>query len=255
MPGIDGALFLLRLSSEQNYQKAVDLYFAQQYFSSLHHLDLAIKEFGGKKAEASTLAGIILTYKRKNYDYALKYIEKGLAFNPGDSLRSELNYLKGICLYRKQMPDEALRSFTDVGQSGSKIDSAMFMSGIIYTIHQDEPGKGADLFSLLLQRNPDFDKARYYRGLSRQKLEQHEEAIHDFDHLIDRDHEVGASYYHKARSEIALDQMEDACQDLRQAMNHQLQEAEPLYRLYCVDQLPDGSGSPSRPDLMPVLTP
>jgi tetratricopeptide (TPR) repeat protein len=202
-------------------------------------------EFGGKNAEASTLAGIILTYKTKNYDYALKYIEKGLGFNPEDSLRSELNYLRGVCFYRKKLMDEALRSFTEVIEPAPKKDSALFMSGIIYTIHQDMPEKGADLFSQLLLNNPEFDKARYYRGLSKQKLDQHDEAIDDFEQLIDRTYELGACYYHKARSEIALNRLEDACLDLQRAKYHRLSEAEPLQQLYCKDQWLNESRDPS----------
>jgi tetratricopeptide (TPR) repeat protein len=234
--------FLLRISSEQNYQKALGLYFARQYFTSLHYVDLAIREFGDKNVEASMLAGVILTHKLKNYDYALKYIDKGLEYDPEDSLRAELHYLRGICMYHKKSFDEALLAFSAIESNESKTDSALFYTGIIYAIHQNAPGKGLKLFNTLVGQNPTYDEARYYRGYCLQKLDQHQEALDEFQFLIGKNYELAGCHYHSARSEIALERMDDACLSLRKAMQFELPEAAPLYELYCLDH-PSGKES------------
>jgi hypothetical protein len=229
--------FLLQVSAEQNYQKAVDLYSMGQYTTSLHYLDISMSEVGNKSAEAATLAGVILTHYLKNHDYALKYINKGLEYASVDSLRSELQYLGGLCYYNKAMPDSAIAAFEAVGDKSTKKDSAIFMTGIIYLTQTDNTTESLRYFNQALQRNKNFNKARYYRGLTLQKTGRHERAIDDFKYLINNRYEPAAAYYHKAKSEMAQDHMDDACFDLKMAMRYQLEEAKSLYALYCLDSV------------------
>ena len=97
-------IYLLQITSEKYFNKAVSLYLAGKYYSALHNVDLSIKDLSSTNDEACALASVILVHKLNKYDYALKYIEKGLDYNPGDSLESEFHYLKGICFSKSDEP-------------------------------------------------------------------------------------------------------------------------------------------------------
>jgi len=227
--------FLLRYSSYTHFDKATGLYFARQYYSALHEIDLSIREFGGRNAEACALAGIILTYHIENEEFAIKYIEKGLDFSSSDSIRGELQYLKGINLYKNNQTDDALDAFAKVTESSGKLDSARFKIALAFTFRKNYPDSAVCLFNQLLDKNVHFSQARYYKALNLQKLDKHKAAIIEWNVLIQAEFEPGAVYYHKARSEIALNQMDEACLDLRMSLQYNLPEARHLYNLHCIN--------------------
>ena len=225
--------FLLKTSSSMHYDRALGFYYNHQYLSALENVDLAIRDFGGKNAEACALAGVILTYQFKDYQYSLKYIKKGLNYSPSDSLESELKYLEGVCLYNNNQINEALSSLVQVGNYSRTYDSALYQRGVILCFRKNEYDSAQQIFNRLTQKNPGFDKARYYHAYCLQKNNRHQLAIDDYDKLIARNYELPAVYYHRAKSEIKLNRMDEACLDLKFSSNYNLLEAKQLYDLYC----------------------
>ena len=225
--------FLLRTSSAMHYDKALGYYYNHQYLTALENVDMAIRDFGENNAEACALAGVILTYHLKDYKYSLKYIRKGLKFNPSDSLASELKYLEGVCLLHNDQIDAALTSLEEVGDYSRTYDSAWFQRGMILCFKQNKFDSAQSVFSKLISKNPGFDQARYYYAYCLQKRLKNQEAIEQYDKLIQRNYELPAVYYHRAKSEIKLNKMEEACSDLKYASSYNLQEAKQMYNLYC----------------------
>jgi len=232
-------IFLLRTTSKYNYAEAQLLYGKNFYFEALQKYDQSITEFGWKNAEACTFAGYILTWNLQNPKRAMKYLKKGFKYNPNDSLKSTLHYLTGINLIKLDNKKNALEELSLVYPNNSSIiDSASFHSGVILCTDQQNYKKSQDIFEKLVDKNIYFDDARYFLAYCQQKTGKHIDAIRNLDFLIDRNYKPGATYYHRARSEIKLNQFDRACHDLKKAMKFGVKEAYALFSLHCSDRKP-----------------
>ncbi len=226
-------LLLLRTASMQNYLEAQVLYGRKLYFESLQKYDQSITEMGWKNAEACAFAGYILTWNLKNPSRALQFLKKGLKYHPNDSVASVIHYLMGINLIKTNDKQAAFRELSKVYPNSNFADSAAFRSGVILCLEQQDYKSALQTFRNLLNKNRDFDNARYFKAYCLQKTGYHREAIQDLNYLLKKNYEPGAVYYHRARSEIKLDQPEAACHDLKKAMQLGVEEARELFSLYC----------------------
>jgi curved DNA-binding protein CbpA len=226
--------FMLRTTSERHYDLAMQNYHNQQYYAALDHIDLSIRDFGTKNAEAFLLAGEILVSQFDNYPYALKYLKKGLDSRPEPATASALHYYAGLSYFNLKKDDEALNHFEQVHADNRFYDSAQYHQGLITCFQHESPAEASDIFSRLLSRNPDYDEARYFRAYCRQQTGKHEQAIDDYEILLQRQFEPAATHYHKAKSELKLDRHTEACSDLQVAADYKLEEAQQLLELYCV---------------------
>lgn len=227
-------IFLVRTTSKYNYSEAQVLYGKKFYFEALLKYDQSITEFGWKNAEACTFAGYILTWNLQNPKRAMKYLRKGLNYNPSDSLESAIHYLTGINLVKLGNKKNAIKEFSLVRPNNSSIiDSAAYRSGVILCIDQHNYNKSLDKFEKLVDKNIYFDDARYFLAYCQQKVGKHSNAIRNLNFLIDRNYKPGATYYHRARSELKLNQYDKACHDLKIAMNYGVKEAKVLFSLHC----------------------
>ncbi len=227
-------IFLLRTASKHNYTEGQLLYGKKFYFEALQKYDQSITEIGWKNAEACTFAGYILTWNLQNPEHAIKYLEKGLRYKPGDSLASTIHYLLGINLIKLNNKKDAMKELSMVYPNSSNIvDSAMFRSGLILCLDQQEYKKSLAIFENLVDKNIHFDEARYFLAYCQQKVGKHIDAIGNFDFLIDRNYQPGTIYYQRARSKLKLNQIDQACHDLKKAMKFGVEEAYALISLHC----------------------
>ncbi len=226
-------LYLLRTTSSKHFNQAINNYAAGRYYSALHNVDLSIKGFSSSNAEACALASVILVYKLNKYDYALKYINRGLGHDPGDSLVSEFQYLKGICMAETDKPIKALTAFNEVRDFNSTYDSSLFRSAMILTFQIPKPDSATFLLNQLIDRNNEHYTATYYKGIIYEKQSKNHEAFEVFSELKDRPFNKAATYYHLARAEIKLDMPDSACAHLQVASDLNLMEAKQLLNLYC----------------------
>lgn len=226
-------IYLLQVTSEKYFNKAVTLYMAGKYYSALHNVDLSIKDLSSKNSEACALAAVILVHRLEKYDYALKYIDKGLDYNPGDSLASEFHYLKGICLSRTEEPIHALEEFSMVKNYSSTYDSSLFRSAVILTFNSSNLDSAESLLNLLIIRNKEYYAANYFKGIIYEKKDDPKKAYEVFSKLVDKPFNQAATYYHLARSEIKLNLADSACAHLEIASRKNLLEAKQLLNLYC----------------------
>ena len=226
-------IYLLQVTSEKYFKKAVSLYLAGKYYSALHNVDLSIQDLSSNNDEACALASVILVHKLNKYDYALKYIERGLDYDPDDSLTSEFHYLKGICYAESKEPQKALLEFNKVLSISSNYDSCLFRSAVILTYQSANLDSAKQLLNQLIKRNKDNYAANYFMGIIHEKQAEHEKAYETFIDLVDKPFNQAAVYYHLARSEIKLDLSDSACAHLQIASRFNLMEAKQLMNLYC----------------------
>lgn len=226
-------IYLLQVTSEKYFNKAVSLYLAGKYYSALHNVDLSIKDLSSNNDEACALASVILVHKLNKYDYAFKYIDWGLGYHPDDSLASEFHYLKGICYSKTKEPQKALDEFKQVLKTSSNYDSTLFRSAVILTYQSSNLDSAEILLNQLKERNSNNYAASYFMGIIHEKRAEHDKAFEVFSNLIDKPYNKAASYYHLARSEIKLELSDSACAHLQIASKYNLMEAKQLMNLYC----------------------
>lgn len=229
-------IYLLQTTSDKYFNLAVSNYFQGRYYSALHNIDLSIKDMSSNNDEACALASVILVHKLQKYDFALRYIERGLDYDPEDSLISEFNYLKGICLIKKAQPDEALAAFSLVDNSSTSFDSSRYRSAAILIFNKSHLDSAESILDELIARNANNYGANYLRGIVYEKRSQPQKAHDAFRKLIGKPFNQAATYYHLAQSEIKLNLSDSACTHLKIASDLNLAEAKQLRNLYCKNE-------------------
>ncbi|MDZ7604043.1 MAG: DnaJ domain-containing protein [Cyclobacteriaceae bacterium] len=228
-------VLMLRSVSNKYYNLAVQNYFAGRYYTALQNIDLSIRDVGGNNASACALASIILVYKIQNYDFAIRYIERGLGYTSDDSLRSEFKYLKGVCKAHSPEPDEALELYKQVGNYSDTYDSARLRMAAIY-LRNGETLVAEEILDSLRIRNPQHWAAYYLQGVAFEQREEPQKAYELFSELLDKPYNKAAVYYHLAKSEISLNMADSACSHLKIASSMNLQEAKQLRLIYCASE-------------------
>lgn len=225
--------FLLRTSSSRHYELAWSNYQHQQYPAALENIRYAIRDFGNWNAEACLLAGMILTDHLPRYDQALRYLNRGLDFNPDDSVAASLHYVRGRCLELLHRYDEAVASYSSVGNTPPFGDSALFRQAMVMGLVQEEHGQAIAILRDLVIRQPGFDAARYYLAYALAQSGREEEALGEYAFLVRKHFEVAACEYHMGRIQLRLGKTAEACDHLRAAAALHLTEAIDLYQRHC----------------------
>ena len=226
-------VYLLKKTSAKYYNQAISYYYSGRYYSALQYIDLSIQDVSKTDAEACALASVILVHKLHKYEYALKYINRGLGYHPSDSLSSEFHYLKGICLTKTQEPEIALSEFKRVGIYSPNYDSSLFKSAEILSFSLPDLDSAELLLNQLIVRNSDHFPAKYFRGIIYEKKGNYTKAYEIFSDLIGKPYNQAATYYHLALAEINLNQADSACAHLKIASAYNLSEAKQLMNLHC----------------------
>lgn len=229
-------VYLLQYTSTKYYSLAINNYFEGKYFSALHNVDLSIKDISRHNDEACALASVILVHRLKNYDYALRYIDRALGYHPNDSLSSELHYLRGICHAKLSAPQAALYEFGQVKDYSSSYDSSLFRSAAILIFNEQKLDSAYTILDQLLSRNHENYSAEYLRGIVHERRAEPQRAYEIFFGLIDKPFNQAAVYYHLAQSEIKLNLTDSACAHLQIASDFRLLEAQQLMNLYCLKE-------------------
>lgn len=236
-------IYLLQITSDRYYNLAVSNYFAGQYYTALQNIDLSIKDLSSNNDEACALASVILVHRLQKYDYALRYINRGLEYSPGDSLASEFYYLRGICHMKMGEAALALDDFALVKEYSPNYDSMLYKSATLQMFTFQETDAASVLVDELLSRNQENSRAAYLKGLIFEKKSEYEEAYQIFNALAQQPFNIAAIYYHLARAELNLNMVDSACTHLDIACRYNLLEAIQLRNIYCKDQI-----IPKRPD-------
>jgi curved DNA-binding protein CbpA len=227
------SFFMLRTTSERDFQKGVGYYRMGDHFTALALLKRSVREFGENNDLALMLSGKIYADHIQNYESAIKSFEKALKYKPNDSLINEINYFKGRCYAALNQYEQAIAYFEQVDPANNKSDSALYQSALIQTLKLAQQDQALDKFKTLLQHNNHFHEARFYKAQIYQSREMHDEALREYDELINEGYNTGMVYFLAARSEIKRGNMELACLHLDKSIALGYVEARSLRKMYC----------------------
>jgi len=224
---------LIKYSSNYYYNAGLHNYNEKKYSAALLNVDQSFSLLGTGRAEASLLAGKILTTHYKDYGRALQYINRGLEVDSKNLIKAELYYLKGKCLKAQKQFKSAYTNYKLAAVMNLHLDSLYHdlasLNCFVFKNYDD----AIKYFNTLITMNPEFSQGYIGRAYSYQKLGEHQKAVTDLKTLIGFDKSNKTAYYLKALSENALDRPTLACNDLRQAITLGSEEAFNLYKKTC----------------------
>lgn len=227
------SFFMLRSTSERDFQKGVGYYRMGDHFTALALLKRSVREFGENNDLALMLSGKIYADHIQNYESAIKSFEKALKYKPNDSIVSEIYYFKGSCYNALNEYKEAIGYFEKVDPLSHKSDSALYQAALIQTHKLGLYDEALNKFQILLQHNEFFHEARFYTAQIYQSREMHEEALCEYGKLLDEKYSTDVVHFLAARSEIKRGNLEAACNHLDESIALGYAEARSLRKMYC----------------------
>ncbi|MGF1639153.1 MAG: DnaJ domain-containing protein [Cyclobacteriaceae bacterium] len=229
------SVYMLRESSERDFQKGVSYYRLGDYYTAVAMLRRSVRDLSQYNDLALILSGKIIAEEWNDYTMALEYLDKAQYYSSSDSIISEIYYLKGYCYNQLGESKSALDNYRHVQGIWPKVDSAIYQISILQLMKFNEPEKALQGFNELIQRNANFNAARLYKALILQKNDNHQEALLQFGELIARNYQKGIIHFHMAVSEIRLENKPQACDHLREAIKLNVNQANILWGKYCLN--------------------
>jgi len=114
---VAGSIWIVKNSSEEQYERGLLAYHEAKYDEALYHLDESIQWLGENNSEAALLAGKILLNELNAPEMALEYLDKGIRYTQNNSVRSQLYELKGKAwqkLGNTEMADQNYKKAAEV---------------------------------------------------------------------------------------------------------------------------------------------
>lgn len=226
-------LTLVKYSSDYYYNSGLDHYYGKNYSTALEDVNQSFTLLGGKRTEAYLLAGRILANHYKDYNSALKYINRGLSLKGENLITAELYYLKGKCLKGQKRFKSAYTNYKLAAMMNLDLDSLYHELGELNCFVFKNYDDAIKSFDKLISINPSFSKGYIGRAFSYQKMGEHQKAVTDLKMVIQLDSQNKAAFYLKALSEKALNHPTTACEDLKQAIILGSKRAFELYKKNC----------------------
>lgn len=228
-------LSLTRYSSEYHYDKGLEYFQEGQYYAALNSLEHSVIDFGSKDVEACLLAGTILMSQYGQYDYAIDYIDKGLARASSPGEKVQLLYLKGQCLAGSTDYHAAIEAFEQALVLWPEYDSLHYAIGEIYAFRLDEYAQGEQNFNRLLVVNPNFQEGLYGRAYCYYKLRNYDAAITDIERFLSKGLVDAEAYLLKGKILHHQGLSAPACDTWTKAVRLGYGEAEKLIDRYCTE--------------------
>ena len=160
--------------------------------------------------------------KKENYSHALKAFNVAAEYS--DKEEFEVFYLKGYCQLKLENIDKAHEAFKKAAQR--KNDHIPTLKNLAFTSFKLKDYQTASTsYGQLISATPDDPTLHLNRGLSLMQLELYDDAINDFNVVIEHNPEMATAFYNRATAAIALKNNSMACEDMRQAARLGYQDA------------------------------
>jgi tetratricopeptide (TPR) repeat protein len=187
-----------------------------------------LADTGSREAEAGKWPrlwrGIALRNEKWDLDGAIAEFDLALEEDPNFALAEYKYWAKWISADRTRVPPKTVADWQqtaiDAFERARKLDPSlarpyfglglMFGSDIKYAVAKR-------YFDKALERNPRYLRAREYRGRTLHNMGAFDDAIKDFDEAIALEPSEANLFVHRARSEIAQNNLVQARTDLQQA--------------------------------------
>jgi curved DNA-binding protein CbpA len=214
------------------YNKGITALEENNYYDAEGYFIDAMRELGGSNTLAAIKEAEIKIAFNSNLA-ALTFIELGLGYSVESINRARLYYLQGIANRNLDRMAEANLSFQYALKLHYSSDSIYTALAPIYAYElKNYPKAIATYDSLIIYDRNDYD---HYlnRGFCYQKIENHAEAIKDFNYFINNKGVNGSVYYLKGISQIALTEIDSACINFHLAEEMGISNAITFINIYC----------------------
>ncbi len=163
----------------------------------------------------------------------LKEVEQTVANireNPR-ALLIEKTITQAVSLQQQGKKDEAIEKWRDVvkteGIDNAQAARAWFSVG--YLIQDENPEKGISAYNQAISLNPDYAEAYNNRGVAKDELGQHDEAITDYNDAIRLKSNYAEAYNNRGAAKAELGQHDGAIADYEEAIRLKPDYAEAYY--------------------------
>jgi curved DNA-binding protein CbpA len=225
-------VFLEYSFSNYYYNKGLDALANKEYYDAEGHFVDAMRELGGSNTLAAIKAAELKLAFNSNFE-ALNFIEAGLEFSIKSVNKGRLYYLQGMVYRNLREHQDADMAFQKALKWHYSSDSVYTALAPIYAYELKAYDKAlASYDSLLAYEQNNYD---HYlnRGFCYQKLNDHQNAIDDFNYFINKKGRNGSVLYLKAISEVRLDELDSACINFHLAEDMGIVNAQTFITLYC----------------------
>jgi curved DNA-binding protein CbpA len=214
------------------YNKGITALEEDNYYDAEGYFIDAMRELGGSNTLAAIKEAEIKISFNSNLS-ALTFIELGLGYSVESINRARLYYLQGIANRNLDRMAEADQSFQSALKLRYSSDSIYTALAPIYAYKLKNYPKAIATYDSLIAYNPD-DYGHYLnRGFCYQKIENHTQAISDFNYFMDNKGVNGSVYYLKGISQIELSETDSACINFHFAEKMGISNARTFINIYC----------------------
>ena len=220
-------------SSRYNYNEGIRARSNNDYLTAMVHFRRSMVLFGNKSFEAGLAAAKLKYYYFKNPSDALFLINQAVEYAKTDEEFSKIHYLKGRIFQEGRDYESARTELLKSVNYSQVFDSAYYYLGEINSFAFQNYAQGVENFNQLLKLSPDYTIGYFARGYCFQKLDDHENAISDFDNYLKAKPRNGQVFLYKAISELTLNRVKQACEDLITAENLGISDAAAYIIINC----------------------
>ena len=180
----------------------------------------------------------MVKYKQKEYPYAIKDIEQGLALSKYQNIDDEIYASLAQSKFEAGAYKSAIKVFDTLVKRNPKNEDALTYRGASKINVNDFSGAIKDLDEAI-KLNPKSYIAYNFRGTAKGGLKQNIEALKDFDACIKLKLNYASVYVNRAAIKMASKDIKGACEDLNKADQLGSDIAIKYIQQYCRD---DGIG-------------
>jgi len=214
------------LAAEASFHVAEDLYARKEYGESVKRYQQAAQTTNPDLAEKIHYKLGWAHYQLGQFKPSLEQFEAQLALRPTGKLASDAWFMKGECLFRLEDYAQALPALLEAGKlgdSGAQIAVLRQLHAGQAALQLDKVPESIALLDALIQQHPDTNylaEAHFERGRARQKLNQLDGAVKDFQLAAEKSRDVVGARAQFMLGEIGFQQkrLDDAIKDFQRVM-------------------------------------
>ena len=225
-------IFLEYSFSNYYYNKGLVAMENGKYYEAEGFFIDAMRELGGSNTLAAIKAAELKLASNSNFE-ALNFIKDGLGFSVKSVNKARLYYLQGLAYRNISDPENAGTSFQNALKWQYRSDSIYTALAPIYAYQLKIYDKALASYDSLITYEQDNYDHYLNRGFCYQKLDNHRQAIDDFNKFIDNKGRNGSVLYLKGISEVSLNELDSACINFHEAEEMGIINAQTFILLYC----------------------
>jgi tetratricopeptide (TPR) repeat protein len=225
-------VFLEYSFSNYYYNKGLVALANKEYYDAEGYFIDAMRDLGGSNTLAAIKAAEIKLAFNSNFE-ALNFIEVGLDFSIKSVNKARLYFLQGKVYRNLNKHQDADIAFLNALKWHYRSDSVYTALAPIYAYELKSYDKALASYDSLINYEQNNYNHYLNRGFCYQKLNNHQEAIDDFNYFINKKGLNGSVLYLKAISEVRLDKLDSACINFHLAEDMGVVNAQTFITLYC----------------------